>query len=489
MKLTQTEFDLELVKDMGLMTHDPLAYAKYAFPWNTPKLKEDGPRAWQADVLTTIGNHLSNPETRFMPLQIAVASGHGIGKSALISIVCQWGLSTCENTKIIITANTDTQLRTKTMPEVTKWAGLAINKHWFNITATSIYANKHEKTWRLDAIPWSQSTPESFAGIHNSGKRIIIVFDEASAIDDKIWEVVEGALTDEETEIIFIAFGNPTRNSGRFKDCFTKYKHRWITKQIDSRTVEGTNKEQLQKWVDDYGENSDFVKVRVRGMFPSQSAKQLISTEDVDNAYGKHLRDDQFNWAPKILTVDPSWEGDDETVIGLRQGLAFKILRTIPKNDNDVSMANLIARIEDEEQADAVFVDAGYGTGIVSVARTLGRSWQLVWFAEKPNNEGCLNKRAEMWVAIRDWLKAGGAIPKDPTLHAELTSCETVSRLDGKIQIEAKKDMKARGLTSPNRADALALSFAYPVQSKAKIGHGRQHHKADYDPFDDSRTK
>jgi hypothetical protein len=209
----------------------------------------------------------------------------------------------------------------------------------------------------------------------------------------------------------------------------------------------------------------------------------------VDKAFGKHLREQEFNWAPKILTVDPAWEGDDELVVGLRQGLAFKILRTIPKNDDDVMMGNMIARIEDEEKADAVFVDAGYGTGIVSVGKALGRTWRLVWFAEAAHDKGCLNKRAEMWKEMRDWLKAGGAIPKDDVLYSDLIGPETVARLDGKIQLESKKDMKARGLPSPGRADSLALSFAFPVALKASVTHGLNNgHVSEYDPFDNSRA-
>jgi len=204
-----------------------------------------------------------------------------------------------------------------------------------------------------------------------------------------------------------------------------------------------------------------------RGIFPTTSFKQYISTEDVDAAYGRELNPESYNWAPKILTLDPSWEGDDETAIGIRQGLMFRILKVIPKNDNDVEIANMLAGFEDEEEADAVFIDGGYGTGVLSVGKALGRNhWQLVWFAGKPNDIGCLNKRAEMWKSIRDWLKEGGSIPKDPILRQELITPETVPRLDGKIQIEAKKDMKARGEASPNRADALAISFAYEVSAK-----------------------
>lgn len=462
----------ELINDIASFTHDPLGYVMYAYPWGEEGdlLDESGPRGWQEELLCDIKNHFQDPKTRYTPFLSAVASGHGIGKSATIGMILSWAMSTCEDCKVVITSNTETQLRTKTMPEVSKWFRLSINSHWWNPTATAISTidPAHIKSWRVDAVTWSDNNTEAFAGLHNKKKRIVLVFDEASSISDKVWEVAEGALTDEETEIIWLVFGNPTRNTGRFKECFGRFKHRWRTRQIDSRDVEGTNKTQINKWLDDFGEDSDFFKVRVRGMFPSASFKQFISLEDVDRAFNLELRPDQYDFAPKIITVDPAWEGDDEFVIAMRQGLFFKIIRCIPKNDNDMQMASLIAAIEDEEQADAVFIDAGYGTGIVSAGKTMRRNWQLVWFGEKSNDPGCFNKRSEMWKLCRDWLKEGGSIPKDNQLHDELIGPETIPRMDGKIQLESKKDMKARGLASPNRADALVLSFAYPVGKKSR---------------------
>ena len=240
----------------------------------------------------------------------------------------------------------------------------------------------------------------------------------------------------------------------------------------------------MQKWAEDYGEESDFFKIRVRGMFPSMSARQFISEADVSAGYGKHIPKSQYEFAPKIITVDPAWEGDDEFVIAMRQGLVFKILETFPKNDNDLIAAQKIARYEDEHKADAVFIDAGFGTGIKSAGQGLGRDWKLVWFAGKSNDVGCYNKRAEMWKAARDWLKSGGAIPDDPMLRDELQAPELVPRVDGKIQIESKKEMKSRGVPSPNRADALVISFAYPVIKKELIGRdGGAQVRKDYDPI------
>lgn len=476
----------ELVDLCGKYSKDPVGYMRFAYEWGEGELHGENLRVWQEETFSDIGKHLQNPLTRFQPLMIAVSSGHGIGKSAFISMLSNWGMSTCEDCKIVVTANTETQMRTKTWPEVGKWFRRAITNLWFDLQATSIASvdPKHSKTWRMDAVSWSLTNTEAFAGLHNKRKRIIIIFDEASSIADKIWEVTEGALTDEDTEIIWVAFGNPTRNSGRFFDCFNRYRHRWMNRRIDARDVEGTNKAQIQKWIEDYGEDSDFVKVRVRGIHPNTSLKQFISGPDVDAAVGKHLRPEQYNFAPKIIAVDPAWEGDDEFVISLRQGLAFKVLGTYPKNDNDVDMATILARFEDSEKADAVFIDAGYGTGIVSVGRTWGRSWRLVWFAGESSDPGCLNKRAEMWKLARDWLKEGGALPNDQVLAAELTGPETVSRVDGKIQIESKKDMKARGLPSPNRADSLVITFAYPVTARVKNpSSSPTNHKVDYNPL------
>lgn len=478
--------DDAVVEAAALCCYDPLAWSRFAFDWGHGELAGyGGVRQWQAEAFAEISAHLKNPETRHMPLMLARASGHGIGKSAFIGMLVNWALSTCDDCKVVLTSNTDTQLRTKTAPEVGKWQRLSITREWFDVSATSIAVRdkSHAKTWRADFVPWSEHNTEAFAGLHNKGKRILLVFDEASAIADKVWEVAEGALTDEETEIIWVAFGNPTRNTGRFRECFRRYKHRWNHAQIDSRDVEGTNKAQIAKWAEDYGEESDFFKVRVRGMFPSMSARQFISEADVAAAYGRHVPESAYAFAPKIITVDPAWEGDDEFVIGFRQGLVFRILETFAKNDNDLVAAQKIARYEDELGADAVFVDAGFGTGIKSAGEGLGRFWTLVWFANKSDDAGCLNKRAEMWKAARDWLKDGGAIPDDPTLRDELQAPEIVPRADGKIQIESKKDMKARGVPSPNRADALVLSFAFPVLPRGTGNGQAARSRREYRPF------
>lgn len=475
----------ELIERMAAYSKSPLKFVLYVFPWGakgTPLEDHAGPEKWQREVLKAIEDDLV---TVNQAIQIAVASGHGIGKSALIAWLILWAICTREDAVGVVTANTENQLKTKTWRELKVWHRLCIVGHWFRCTATAIYSldPAHEKTWRVDMIPWSADKPDAFAGLHNKGKRAIILFDEASSIPDNIWEVTEGAETDKDTEILWAAFGNPTMATGRFRECFRKYRKRWKTYQVDSRTVSLTNKEKLQTWVDDYGEDSDFVKIRVRGMFPALSSLQFISSTDADAGFGKHLDPSAYEFAPKILTCDPAWEGDDDLVIGLRQGLHFQILKVLEKNDNDLHVANLLARLEDEHSANAVFIDAGYGTGIVSAGRTMGRAWQLVWFGGKSNDEGYLNKRAEIYGAARNWLKEGGSYPPKQQMYDDLTGICTVPRADGVIQLEAKKDMKKRGLPSPGYSDCLALSFAEPVvtQQFELASAGKVQH--DFDPY------
>src|ERR1700722_2927976 len=154
----------ELIDEISSFDKDPVGFAEFIYPWNEGDLLHSrGQRDWQHDVGVDIRDHLNNPKTRFTPLLLAVASGHGIGKSADIAQIIHWAMSTCEDTKIVVTANTETQLRTKTWPEISKWFRLAINSHWFNVTATAVASidKKHERSWRCDAITWSINNTEA----------------------------------------------------------------------------------------------------------------------------------------------------------------------------------------------------------------------------------------------------------------------------------------------------------------------------------------
>lgn len=473
---------LALCNALGRYHRDPLKFVRFAFDWDSDELQGHKVETWQSKLLADIRDGLKTPG---QVIREAVASGHGIGKSCLVAWLILWAISTAPDTRGVVTANTATQLETKTWPELQKWYHRFIAKDLFICTATSIFSaeKSHEKTWRIDAIPWSETNPEAFAGLHNQGKRILLVFDEASAIPNIIWEVAEGATTDADTQIIWAAFGNPTRNSGRFFDCFHKERNYWHLQQVDSREVSFSNKEHIADMIAKNGEDSDFVKVRVRGMFPDTSELQFISTQLVNAARGKHLRIDQYDFAPVIIGVDPAWTGGDQIAIVKRQGLASWILAVYNSNSNDFELASRIAAFEDEHKADGVVIDMGYGTGVYSAGKTMGRDWLLVGFGEKSPNKGYKNMRSYGWGKMRDWLQEGGAIPDNQQLVDDLTAPETVPTLDGCIQLEAKKDMKKRGLPSPNIADALAITFMRGIVKRGDRGQLMWANNQAYDIF------
>lgn len=501
----------ELREAIGSFRHDPERFVRFAFPWgeeDTELANEAGAREWQLAQLRFIGEALKAGASAEGAIRIAVASGHGIGKSALVAWIILWALVSHPQTKVTITANTGDQLRTKTWPEVSKWFNLMICRHWFRLEATSIVARQgsYAKTWRCDAATWSENNTTAFQGLHNKGKRLVLIFDEASEIVDKIWEVAEGAMTDENTEIIWAVFGNPTVTTGRFRECFAggRFHKRWKANQIDSREVPGTNKVEFAKWIEDWGEDSDFVRVRVRGQFPRGGSMQFIDSEIVEAAAKRealsHIRQ------PLIMGVDVARFGEDQATIYFRRGLDA---RTVPPQKfrglDLVTLAGKVAELAMFYNVAAIFIDeTGMGAGVVDMVRKMmphllvmginngGKADRYLMGSDMPASA---YKGDEMWVAMRDWLKTG-AIPDDPELRAELTGRQYGYNPKTEIVLEKKDDMRKRGLSSPDNADGLALTFAYPVAELPATsasdlyapvidGGTRQQVESDYDPHAD----
>lgn len=497
--------DAKLVAWLGSVSRNPRAFVRGAFPWGQPGqlADETGPETWQDEVLAYIEEGLAKnrsvTELVSEAIQIAVASGHGVGKSCLVSWIVIWAISTCPFTRGVVTANTETQLRTKTWAELGKWFHLFIAKDEFELTATALYHRAYERTWRIDMVPWSERNTEAFAGLHNKGSRILLIFDEGSAIADRIYEVSEGALTDADTQIIWCVFGNPTRNTGRFRECFPGQRHSrsWRTYQVDSRTVRFTNKTQIARWVEAYGEDSDFVRVRVRGTFPRTGEAEFISAEAVDSACLRepisHLHD------PLVLGVDVARYGSNESVIFPRKGRdATSIPLVRLRGASVVEVATKVAELYRTLSADAIFVDGGgVGGGVVDVLRNLHVPCFDINFGSKAEGTGFTvgddgvryaNKRAEMWGSLRKWLVTG-AIPNLPELRAQLVGPLYTFNLRNEIQLEKKDDMAKRGLESPDLGDALALTFAFPVQPHFGAGgpHTKSQVESEYDPFSAER--
>jgi len=484
---------------------DPLGFVRVCYPWGEPGelASLSGPRDRQVDALRDIGQRLAAgyaPGAAMMPVLKAISSGHGIGKSALIAWLVWWGLSTMVDARVMVTANTEAQLRTRTWPEVVKWTRLALNRGMFKVQGLAIHALApgHAANWRCDAVTWSEHNLVAFQGLHNVGRRLVVLFEEASGIADKVWETTEGSLTDAGTEIVWAALGNPTEPTGRFAECFGRERHRWFGRQIDSRTVPGTNLRMAEEWVRLYGEDHDFVRVRVRGMFPRSGSMQFIGSDIVEAACKREpvplLTD------PLIIGVDVARFGDDQSVIWARKGRDARSIAPIRLRGVDtMQLAGRVAECVTEWRANAVFVDGGgVGGGVVDRLRQLGVDVIEVQFGGRADRvsitgeqHAYANKRAEMWGNMRAWL-SHGAIPDDPEVRADLTGPQYAFVVaDGRdaITLERKRDMKLRGLASPDLADALACTFAYPVLPRPAAEAGRLGIVAapgfagDYDPY------
>ena len=466
--------EADLIEFAASCVDDPLKFVLCAFPWQeegTSLASHSGPDTWQTAVLEAVRAHVTTSSASF---RHAVASGHGVGKSALAAWIILWHLSTHPHPQIVVTANTGVQLATKTWRELAKWLQLSVMAETFTWTATKCYHRAYPATWFAAAVPWREDRPEAFAGTHE--QHVLVLMDEASAIPDLIWETTEGAMTT--PGAMWVAFGNPTRASGRFKECFAggRFAHRWQTTRVDARSARVADQAQIAQWLTDYGEDSDFVRVRVKGLFPRQAVGQFIGEDLIAAAQARTPVDDPLQ--PTVVGVDVARFGDDRSVILVRRGGTIRETRVYREIDT-VRLAGYVCEVADQYRAEqpTLFIDAvGIGAGVVDQCRARGYAVQEVQaggLAQDPQHYA--NKRAEMWDRTREWLRTRGCLDAQAQatrdLVADLTAPEYAYDAHGRLQIETKASMKARGLASSDVADALVHTFCEPVALKGMPAH------------------
>jgi hypothetical protein len=461
---------------------NPLAFVMLLFPWGvkgTPLEHFSGPRKWQREVLQDIANHIkqNGGKIDFDTLREAVASGRGIGKSALVSWLVIWMLTTRIGSTTIVSANSESQLRKVTWAEITKWLAMGLNSHWFEVSATSLQPakwltelverdlRKGTRYWGVEGRLWSAENPDAFAGVHNMDG-VLVIFDEASGIDDAIWAVTAGFFTENTPNRFWFAFSNPRRNTGYFYETFHSKRDFWVTKVVDARTVEGTDKAVYQQIIDEYGPDSAQAHVEVYGQFPSAGDDQFIGANTVDEAMKRVKYQDMS--APIVIGVDPARFGADATVIAVRQGRDIvKIIRH--RGDDTMTVVGYVIDAIEEYKPTLVVIDeGGLGAGIVDRLKEQRYKIKGVNFGNKSKNPIMYgNMRAQMWGDMREWLKTA-SIPNDRFLKTDLISPMMKPDSRGTIFLESKKDMKSRGLASPDAADAIAVTFAFPVAHRGE---------------------
>ena len=460
---------------------DPEAFVLFCFPWgqkNTPLEKFSGPRAWQRELLRDLKAHIKKNTLTMDTLRSAIASGRGIGKSAMVSWLILWMLSTRIGSSVVVSANSEAQLRSVTWGELAKWSAMLINSHWWEISATKLVPavwltelverdlKLGTRYWAAEGKLWSAENPDSYAGVHNH-QGMMLIFDEASGIPDPIWSVGSGFFTENIPDRYWMAFSNPRRNTGYFFECFNAKREFWTTKQVDARTVEDTDKAVYEQIIAEYGKESPEARIEVYGEFPTEGEDQFISPQLVDDAFAREKYKDET--APRVMGIDPARGGADSTVIVVRQGRDLLSIKRYHGEDTMAIVGRVIDAMEEFKPTMTVIDEGGLGYGILdrlNEQRYKVRGVNFGWKAKNSIMYG--NKRAEIWGTMKDWLKSA-SISQDRQLKADLTGPTKKPNSAGTIFLEGKKEMRARGLASPDAADALAVTFAFPVAHREAV--------------------
>ena len=465
---------------------DPLTFVKALIDWKQVR-GSDGPRKWQIEALELIGKRLKE---RKGVIRISIRSGHGVGKSALISWLILWSMATRPLTRGVVSANTGSQLERTVWPELNKWLSVCKVKDMFRKTQNGLYSRHKDvqDNYKFERATWDAANIDAFQGLHNEGKRLCVFFDEASSIPTMLFNAIEGAMTDSnqsvEFEGIIVAFGNPVTTSGHFWKTFKcPYEsQKWDNITVNAEEVEGNEDSQLFKDIEmsnEGGRDSDEYRYRVLGEFPNSNPESFIPRTLVDKALMRSYGWDEFKDSPTIISCDPAWLGTDDCVIAVRRGFKFQILESIKKVGHWKPVAAKIANYEDKWKADAVLIESGIGSGLYSFAAEYGRNWRLVdpsssaadLAVDKDDSRSYQNAKAYWWMAMKQWLAKGGQISCN-SLADELCGPLMIEGAYGKIGVESKALMKKRGLKSPNLADALAISFGDYVVKDDSEGDG-----------------
>lgn len=458
--MNQVAFDRALAEDMGRFYDDPLGFVRYAFRWNEADLDGwDGPDKWQTEFLTKVRDATQIREPG-QPVKIAVKSGRGSGKTAVEAWLILWLMSTRPHFAGFATANTGDQLDDKLWRELALWWGRAINKHWFEWTATRFYQVDHKTTWGIDALKWSENKPDALGGLHNAGRGQAAIVDEGSGIPAAIFDVIDSTMTDPDS-FVFV-FANPMRRSGRFYELFTRFAHRWITMTVDCRKARAPNQQKIQEDIEDWGLDSDYIRVNVLGEFPSQDADTLIPLPLVESARSRVVEGCE-RYRP-VWGVDVARFGDDRTALVVRRH------RKVERVDSwrGLDLMQTAGRIKlaydeakDEDRPSAILIDSiGIGAGVVDRLREQNLPVRGINVAETPAVRGKFHKlRDEMYWKGREWFETREVECADPSIGGELADVLYGYTSNGQIKVESKADIKDRLGRSPDLGEAFLLSL------------------------------
>lgn len=440
-------------KRIPLYQKDPVLFAKEVCSFI--------PDEWQRDVLMDLATSK----------RVSVRSGHGVGKTGVEAISALWFLCCFKFPKIIATAPTRQQLNDILWSEIEKWRSRSpLLKELLVWTKTYVYMKGYEKRWF--AVAKTASAPENMQGFHEDN--MLIIVDEASGVEDEIMEAILATLSGGNNKLLMCA--NPTRTTGTFYDSHNRDRGLYKCHRVSSLDSTRTNKENIKSFMRKYGEHSNVVKVRVYGDFPTQEDDVFIPLSLIEKSVVTEIDTEEIM---KItMGVDVARYGDDETIIAsnVNGKIELPVVRhgqSLMRTVGDIVMLykKLIEENQSYKGVITVYIDdTGLGGGVTDRLEEVKREEKLrrleiipVNFGSKPPQDGSSEHYDDistyMWAMVKEEMEAGEiSIPDDEELVAQLSVRKYFITSRGKIVLESKKDMKERGIKSPDRGDAVALS-------------------------------
>ena len=415
------------------------------------------PEPWQAEALEAVGRHD----------RVSIRSGHGVGKTTLEAWLILWFLLTHQNCKIPVAANSQDQLRDTIWPEIGKWHRQLPEalKAMIDVQAERVVVVQDPEGAFAVRRTASKDNPEALQGFH--AQHLLFLIDEASGIPDIVFEVGMGALSTPGAKVVMA--GNPTRTSGFFYDTHHSLRDRWHTMHVSCLDVP-----RAQGHIEDikakYGPDSNAYRVRVLGEFPTANDETVIPLELVIGAVGRDVA--SLEYYP-VWGVDVARFGDDRTALAKRH--ATKLLEPV-QSWNGLDTMQVVGLIKNEYESTAlnlrpseIMIDViGVGSGVYDRCKEQGLPVRAINVSEAAaTRENCMRLRDELWFKGREWFQDRScSMPRDDALIAELTAPLYTFTSTGKMVVEAKADMKKRGMRSPDLADAFLLTFACGLKKK-----------------------
>lgn len=432
------------------------------------------PEAWQADALDGIGAG---------DRRISIRAGHGVGKSTLEAWVILWFLLTRRPCKVPVTANSQDQLRDVVWAEISKWWRKLPEplRDQIEVTAERVAVRAAPNDAFAVARTARPERPEALQGFHSD--HLLFVIEEASGIEDIIFETAGGALTGANAMVLMC--GNPTRSTGYFFRSFHDNRASWRCWHVPCQASSRVSPSYAEEIAREYGEASNVYRVRVLGEFPLSEDDAVIPLGLIEAAVGRDVS--QTDMAT-VWGLDVARFGDDTTALAKRKG---NVLTEPVKEWRKLDLMQTVGRIVKEyhetpleKRPGAINVDViGLGAGVVDRLRELKLPVRGINVGEAAaiEEKRFMRLRDELWFKARDWFDARDCcIPRDDGLISELVSPKYKIESSGKLKVESKDDMKKRGVKSPNKADAFCLTLAggdYAIELMQPVAQMR------YDPF------